>query len=262
MNKFSIKVFLFYSLLCLALPASAAEINFNLLKSTPVGSWQEREQITTDHRGRTTATVMRSALLGEETRNGKQYYWVEMALQSYKVSKKGKRSKDGDKVILKSLVPATALQADPANALTNLRGFGEEIIMQSGKEQPMRVTGGGGLMSGMMQAMGTEVNYDFAEVGQESVTVPGGTFATTKITGSGSTQTKVVFKTIRVESDSTVWISENVPFGMVKSVGTSTTNGKQSTHADELLAFGLSGAESQITGEPQDLPNLGNIFGK
>lgn len=240
----------------------AFAIDFRLLEATPIGSWQEREEMTTDHKGRKTAAVMRSSLLGTEQRNGKPYYWIEMVVESYKINKKGKRKKDGDRVIIKTLVAKSALEGDPANLLTNLKGFGEEMIMQSGKEKPMRMTGSGGMMAGLMKAAGTEVNYSFKEMGNETVTVPAGQFSTVKIEGSGSTETKVIFKKIKIDSTSTAWMSADVPFGFVKSDGTSTMNGKKSTHQSELLAFGMSGAESQITGEPQDMPSLGNIFGK
>lgn len=253
-----------FTICCIAfhIDAVAAGFDFNLLSATPVGSWQERQETTINHKGKKTATIMRSALLGKEERDGKAFYWIEMVVESYKISKKGKRKKSGDRVIIKTLVPASMLQGDPANVLTNLRGFGEEIIMQTGNETPMRISGGGGLFSGMMQAMGTEVNYDFQALGKESVTVTAGDFPATKIQGSGSSETKVVFKKIKVTSESIVWMSEQVPFGLVKSKGTSTLNGKKSTHTTDLLAFGLSGAESQITGEPQDMPTMGDIFSR
>jgi hypothetical protein len=242
-------------------PAQAASIDFNLLSATPIGSWQEREESTVNHKGKETVTVMRSSLLGTETRNGKNYYWIEMAMESFKVSKKGKRKQDGDRVILKTLVAAESLKGDPGNVLTNLRGFGEEIIMQSGKEDPMRMSGSGGLFAGMMQAMGTEVNYDFKSMGNETVTVPAGQFATKKINGSGTTETKIVFKKIKIVSENTAWMSEKVPFGIVKAEGTSTLNGKKSTHSSKLLSYGTSGAKSEITKQPKDMPKLGNLFG-
>lgn len=253
---------LFMLLMVSFVPLShAASIDFDLLDATPIGSWQERQDTTVDHKGKKQLSIMRSSLLGKETRGGKTYYWIEMAMENFKVSKKGKQKKNGDRVIIKTLVPASALQGDPGNVLTNLRGFGEEMIMQTGNEDPLRISGNGGVFAGMMQSMGTEVNYNFSDLGSESVTVPAGTFATKKIQGSGSTETKVVFKKIKVQSDTTAWMSEKVPFGMVKSEGTSTFNGKQSSHSAQLLKFGLSGAKSEITKEPKDLPNMGNIFG-
>jgi hypothetical protein len=187
-----------------------------------------------------------------------------MEMDTYKVSKKGKRKRSGDAVVMKVLIPADAFSLDPGNIILNLQGFGEEIIIQNGKEDPMRMSGAGGFMGGLMKAMGTKVNHDFSDLGNETVSVPAGEFDTQKIQGTGTTEMKIVFKTMRVESDSTAWMSSKVPFGMVKTEGTSTTNGKTSTHSSVLLEFGTSGATSAITKEPKDMPempDLGNLFG-
>lgn len=255
------KICLFLSLFLVSQLGLAKGIGFDLLDSTPVGSWQEREETTVNHKGRTTVSVMRTSLLGKETRNGEDYVWMEVAMEGYKVKKNGKRKKDGERTVLKALIPESVFKNDPSNVLTNVRGFGEEIIVQSGKEKPMRLSGAGGLFDGMMKAMGTEVNYAYEAVGSESVTVPAGEFSAQKMQGSGSTESKVVFKTIKVESETTAWLSQKVPFGIVKAQGSSTINGKRSTHTTQLLSFGASGAKSEIVGEPQDMPNLGDIFG-
>jgi len=249
--------------LCLSTQSSFAQgFEFDLLEATPIGSWQLREDTNTNHKGKQEVIVMRSSLLGTETRGDTKYYWIEMVVDSYKIKKKGKRKKNGKQVVIKSLVAESALSGDPANVLTNLRGFGEEMIMQTGDDDPLRISGSGGMLGAMMQALGTEVNFNFSQLGNESVTVPAGEFSTQKIQGSGTTETKIVFKKIKIESDSTVWMSAKVPFGMVKSEGTSTTNKKQSTHSSVLLEYGMSGAESLITKEAKDMPGLGNIFGQ
>ena len=134
--------------------------------------------------------------------------------------------------------------------------------MQSGDQDPMRIRNAGGALSAMMQMTGTEVNFDFSDLGNESVSVAAGEFDARKVKGSGTTESKIIFKTIKVSSDSTVWMSEKVPFGMVKAEGSSVTNGKTSTNATQLLEFGMSGATSRISKEPKDMPNMGNIFGK
>ena len=242
--------------------AQAAQVNFDLLKSTPVGSWQLREDMTIDHKGRQSIIQIRSSLLSSEVRGGQKYFWIEMVMDSFKVKKNGDRKKDGDQMVMKTLVAESSMSGDPANVMTNLRGFGTEIIMQNGNSDPMRLTGGGGMFGSMMKAMGTEVNYDFSELGDESVSVPACEFDARKVQGSGVTETKIVFKKVRVESESTVWMSSKVPFGIVKSEGSSTTNKKNSTHSSQLLEYGVSGATSLITKEPQDMPNLGNMFKK
>ncbi len=135
------------------------------------------------------------------------------------------------------------------------------MSIQSGKNDPMRMTGAGGFMGGLMKSLGVKVNHDFQELGRESITVPAGEFDTHKIQGSGSTKAKIMFKSINVTSDSTAWLSSKVPFGMVKSEGTSSTNGKDSIHSSELLEFGMSGAQSKITKTPKEMPEMPDIGG-
>lgn len=240
--------------------AQAQQLDFSILDATQLGSWQIREELVTDHKGRQSINVIKSSLVGEEVRDGEQHLWLEMATQGYKL-KKGKRKANGDRVIVKSLVAASALKSDAANIVNNLHGFGKDIIIQNGDAAPMRLTGAGMMAQGMLKAMGTKVNYSYEKLGSESLSVKAGTFDTAKIQGSGSTSMKVLFKTVTVESNSTAWMSDKVPFAMIKGEGTTITNGKKSTHQIELIEFGTSGAKSEITGTPQEMPNLKGMFG-
>ncbi|RBP53060.1 hypothetical protein [Arenicella xantha] len=244
-------------------PANA-QVDFNLLASTPSGSWQLREDTETDAKGRQTGSSIRTSMLEREVRDGKAYYWIEVAMDSYKISKKGKRKPQGDRAIIKTLIPESTLKADPANVLNNLRGFGVETIVQSGNEAPMRMGDTDGMMAGVMKAFNTEIEFDFESLGNESVTVPAGDFSAQKIRGQGSVSMKVMFKKINVESDNTSWLSTKVPFGTVKVDGTTTTNGKESRYESQLVEFGMNGAKSEITAEPKDMPEmpkLGDLFG-
>lgn len=233
-----------------------------MLDATPIGSWQLRDNVETNHKGKSTASSIRTSLLGSDVRDGKKYYWVEMVINSYKIDRKGKRKPSGDQMVMKSLVSASIMSSDPSNVMGNLRGFGLETIMQSGNNDPMRMSNTGGMMAGMMKSMNIEINYDFKPLGTESINVAAGSFNTTKIQGSGSTKAKILFKKIHVESDSTVWLSSKVPFGTVKMTGNTVTNGKKSNSTSELIEFGTSGAKSLITKEPTDMPTMPNIFGR
>lgn len=241
----------------------ASDVSFDFISSSPVGSWQLREQIDTDHKGRKTAMLMRTSMIAKENRKGKPHYWIEVGMDSFKISKKGKRKANGKRVVMKSLVPESTLIGDPANVLTNLRTFAIETIMQSGDSKPMRMTNAGGFMDGAMKMMNTEIKYDFQTLGSESVNVKAGQIDTQKIRGTGSVDMKVLFKKLHIDSDATIWISDEVPFGTVKMQGTAVTNGKSSEQIGELLEYGSSGAFSEITQAPEDmpvLPNLGELF--
>ena len=265
MNKPPVAITLVCLLLTGAMSAAFGEkMDYNLLQSTPVGSWQLREDTTTDRKGKKTVTQMRSSLIAEVMRDGEKHYWIEMAMESFEI-KRGKRKPSGDTVIIKSLVPESALQDDPANAVNNLRAFGKEIIMQSGDADPIMIRGAGGLAGSMMQAMGMKVSYEYDYVGNESVSVTAGEFPARKIQGSGATEFKMMMRKTRITSKNTAWLSDRVPFGIVKAEGETVTNGKKSTNVAELLAYGTSGASTQITKTAQELPEIPNmkqIFGR
>lgn len=242
--------------------SSAQGVNFNILKATPIGSWQLRDYLETSEKGVQSGNTARSSMVGTETRNGETHYWIEMVINSFTINKNGDRKPEGDQMIVKSLVPASLMTSDPANIMGNLRGVGVETIVQSGNSDPMRMSNSGGMMDAMMKSMQFEINYNFEELGSESVSVPAGNFNATKIHGSGATEAKILFKTIRVESDSNVWMSGDVPFGTVKMEGSSTTDGKTSTFVSSLQEFGQSGAVSLITKTPQEMPSLKGLFNR
>lgn len=261
MKKRHLRNLLAVTLLVTVAPAASSEdLNYGFLEATPMGSWQLSENTNIDHKGRETVAETRTSLVGEETRDGEKHYWIEVEINSFKV-KNGKRKPAGDTIIFKSLVAESAFEADPANAVNNLQAFGKEMIMQTGDENPIRMTGAGGMADSMMQAMGTKVSYTYDFVGDEDVTVRGGSFSARKIEGTGTTEMKVIFKKIVVTSSNTAWISDQVPFGMVRAEGESTTNGKKSTHSSELLEYGDSGAVSKITKTPEDLPAMPDLKG-
>lgn len=258
------KTFLIVCGLCAALSlggsAAAATVDFNFEDSTPVGSCQEREQITIDEDGKQTGSAMRIAYLGDEDRGGELFSWVEMEMNNFKVKKKG-RKPQGDTIFIKILMKKSAFEVDIANALSNFNDMATEVIMQSGDGQPLRIKGAGSMMGGMMQGMGLQVSYTTTKDGNERLTVPAGTFECDRYKGEGSSSMKIMFKTMKTQSKATQWISNDVPFGIVKIVSDDVINGDPQHSETVLTGFGLEGAVSKITGEPQEMPAMGNLFG-
>ena len=229
--------------------------NFDLLASTPVGSWQVREETMTDKNGKQTLTVFKTALVDSEERGGETHYWMEVESQTYKLRGK-KRKAQGDLTIIKALVAESAFKDDPANIMKNLYKFGEEIILQTGDNDPMKITGAGALAQSLMQAFGMEVNFEFSDEGLETVSVPGGEFKTAKWSGEGDVKTKVMFQKIEVHSKTTIYLSSKIPFGTVKAITQSEVNGEPQSSEAVLIEYGTSGATTQITKEPVSMPNL------
>ncbi len=230
-----------------------AEPLFDFSASTPEGSWAVRETIVTNHKGKQTATLTRQKYLGSEQRQGKTYYWLETEIDNYKI-KKNKRKRDGEHMILKVLVSEDVMNSDPANVVNNLQGFGKEIIMQTGDNPPMKMVEGGLLAGTLMKSMGMEVNYKFTPEGKETIDTVAGDFKARRVTGVGSAHTKILFKKFDMQSQSVMWFSDRVPFGIVKSENTDTVNGKESHSQTQLLEYASSGAVTAITGEAQQMP--------
>lgn len=236
---------------------AASEFNFS--KSTPVGSWAIREELQTDHKGRKSVSVVRMSVVGKEDFDGSPHVWIEAETQQYKI-KKDKRKKQGKKMIMKTLLDVAIFSDSPANIVGNLNKYAKTIIMQTGDADPMKIEQGGAMAQSMMQAAGITVEYDFTEKGSKTVEVPAGKFTCKVVSGSGSTETKILIKKFKVSSVAESCYSSAVPFGLVQSNSDVTTNGKKSTLVSQLMEYGATGAKSAITKDAQEMPQMPKLF--
>ncbi len=157
---------------------------------------------------------MRLALLGEETKGGKKMMRLEMSVAS----------REGA-MIIQMLVPGYPYDA----------GAVEDVIIKPANAPAMRMNA---QMMGMMRSRIPRDavadacrNRTMTRVGEESVTVPAGTFRTVHYRDA--------------ESGNDVWVSESVPFGMVKS---------QLKNGGEIVLTGRGNdAKSQITETPMEM---------
>jgi hypothetical protein len=111
----------------------------------------------------------------------------------------------------------------------------EDVVIKPGNGPAMRLNA---QMMGMMRGrMPKDAiaeacrNNKMARVGEESVTVPAGTFRTVHYRDSGS--------------GNEVWVSESVPFGMVRT--------RLASGEEIVLKAKGAGATSQITEKPQEM---------
>jgi hypothetical protein len=260
--KRSFKCILF-TLFALGVHTLNAAGDFSIKASTPVGSWQLRQEIHTEPNGKQSLLEVKTSLVGKEKRDNIEHVWIEMATQAYDFRKGNKGKASGERTILKILMEAKSLEGKPEDIVNNMRGMGKEMILQSGENDPIAIEEGGMMGGALLQAMGTEINYQFKELGKETVETQAGKIKAKVIEGAGSVEMKVVFKTMKVDGTTKQWITNEVPFGMVKMESTSTVSGKTSKVEGILLSFGKSGAVSEIKGTPQavQLPGLGSLFG-
>lgn len=230
-----------------------------IFASTPVGSWQVREELMTDAKGRQTLMRVKTSLLDSVSHQGAPHYWIETAMESYQI-KKGKRKPAGQPMVMKVLVDASVMGREPQNLIGNLQKYAREIILQQGDQDPMRVTEGGAFAQMMMKSMGVKVDYDYQPAGEKTVAVPAGEFKCLNLEGTGNSEVKIMIKTIRIQGEVETCVSDKVPFGIVQYQSKSTTNGKTTLTEAKLTEFGKSGAVSQIVKAPVDAPQMPKLF--
>jgi hypothetical protein len=197
-------------LLSVVTAGRAQETCIEQIKFPEVGRWAEYQALY----NKKDPYTIRYAVVGSERRGGKDLKWLELRMVGEK--------KDGN-VVYQMLVPGSVAEL----------GDVQEIVMKAGDKPAMKMDG---MMLNMIrgqmekQSFLNDVCKDVTLVGPERVTVPAGKFQTRH------------FRSDKYASDS--WLSLNIPFAMVKSVG--------KTYDMALRSYG-GGAKSSITEEPQSM---------
>jgi hypothetical protein len=204
------------SLFLFAAPPAAGQDQECLadLKMPAVGQWAEYQGVMNKKEPYT----MRYAVVGAEERDGTPMKWMELRMVGAKPDKS---------MVYQVLTPGNPAEMDQA----------EEIVFKPGEKQAMKVNG---MMLKMLrgQLEKNSVLGDLCEgvslAGEESVTVPAGTFTALRYHDS--------------KHDADTWVEPDRPFLMVKSKG-----------KDFELSLVSSGddAESSITETPQEMPGMG-----
>lgn len=220
-------------LAAVVVPVRAQDVCTQYRPTPAMGSWAEY-QTTRDGQSMKT----RVAIVGQEKRDGKDAIWFESTMETPR-----------GRMISEMLVPSYPFE--PGSAIETVVKRGDQPamkmpagmmgMMRGGQGQPQPSAPGQGAPGrGMGRGMGRSAAANWMQqcrsltvVGQESVTVPAGTFKATHL---------------RNASDSTdVWVSREVPFGMVKSQTAGMTA--------ELSAMGKD-AKKSITETPKDMPGM------
>lgn len=183
------------------------------LKMPAVGQWAEYTGTMKND-----PYTLRYAVVGAEEREGKEMRWLELKMAG---------KKKDQTMVYQVLTPGNPAEMDQA----------EEIVFKPGDKQAMK-------MNGMMLKMVTgqlkknSVLNNLCEgvepVGEESVTVPAGTFTALRYHDS--------------KHDADTWVVPDRPFIMVKSKG---------KDFELSLAASGDGAQSSITETPQEMPGMG-----
>ena len=212
-------------LLAVAVPAAAQDVCSQYRAAPAVGSWAEYRS---DRDGQ--QFTSRLALVGQEKRNGKDALWFETSSDSPR-----------GRMISEMLVPGYPYEPGSVMEVVVKRGDQPARKMSPEMMAMMRGGGQGGQASAppaggqgrgrgrREMATGAQRCQEDTGAGKASDTVPAATFETTHL---------------RNPADSMdVWVSREVPFGLVKSQGRGATM--------ELTGHGRD-AKKSITETPQE----------
>jgi hypothetical protein len=184
------------------------------LKMPDVGQWAEYQGVM----NKKDPYTLRYAVVGAEEREGKPMKWLELRMVGDKPDKN---------MVYQVLTPGNPAEMDQA----------QEIIFKPGDKQAMKMNGM------MMKMIRGQLNKNsvlgnicegVSVAGEESVTVPAGTF-----------------KALRYHNtkyDADTWVVPDLPFVMVKSKGKDFELSRTSSG---------DGAKSSITETPQEMPGFG-----
>jgi hypothetical protein len=197
----------FFILTAMATPAAAQNECLKDHQMPGVGRWAEY-QATLNGK----ATTMRYAVIGEESRDGAPMKWLEMRMVGGK-----------DTSVYQMLTPGNPGEMDKI----------QEVVFKTGDRPAMKMSGAMiSMIRGQMGKNSALANLceGVSLVGEESVTVPAGTFTASRFHND--------------KHDSDAWMVSDQPFYLVKSVG---------KNHEIALARSGDGATSSITEEPQDM---------
>jgi hypothetical protein len=183
------------------------------LKMPAVGQWAEYTGTM-----KKDPYTLRYAVVGAEEREGKSMRWLELKM----VGKK----KDQN-MVYQILTPGNPAEMDQAH----------EVVFKSGDKPAMKMNG---MMLNMIRGQLSKNSVlanlceGVAPVGEESVSVPAGTFKAIRYHDS--------------KHDADTWVVPDRPFVMVKSKG---------KDFELSLAANGDGAKSSITETPEEMPGMG-----
>jgi hypothetical protein len=229
----------------------------------PVGSTAEFEdfqQISSIKEVRT----LRISNVREERAGGVDYVWLEIESEIY------------DARIAEDRVPVISRFAIAKDKLREGKDFlnavGDLVLQVDGKP-PFRIPQAlkeemlqKGYLSGGLRGSGSFVDWTFEDLGDDMIEVPAGIFLCCHFAGIG--KVKMSFPggpegTALIAAASELWVSDEVPFGLVKMIlrlsglgpGTSNvTNLVDSWETFTLLSYGR-GARSKIIIKKQNAGN-------
>ena len=172
-----------------------------------VGRWAEYQATFNGKQ-----STMRYAVVGEESREGAPMKWLEMRMVGGK-----------DTSVYQMLTPGNPGEMDKI----------QEVVFKMADKPAMKMSGGMvSMIRGQMGKNSALANLceGVTREGEESVTVPAGTFKATRFHNA--------------KHDSDAWMVRDQPFYLVKSVG---------KNHEIALAKSGDGATSSITEEPQEI---------
>lgn len=207
-------------LMATALPLTAQSLEeaCSALSQIEIGDWAEYRMSTPDPQGPTSA---RFAVVSSEDHGGELHYWHEM-----------KMTTDKGEMIMQVLVPSFPYDEGEIQGVVMKMGDQPAMRMPAQALAMMKQQGGGSPTS-----RAADLCARAEVVGWETVEVPAGSFDAMHL------------KSTEGGEEADVWISMDIPFGMVRVL---TAKGEEM-----LLVNHGEGAESSINEVPREMPGMG-----
>ena len=150
------------------------------------------------------------------------------------------------------------LRLDLGNVLCNPFPFAQEVIVQTPDEQgPIRYYGKG--LKKVEDPLGLGTKFQWKQLPNESVTVPGGTFNSTHLEGAAVAETRALLRKVDIATTADFWYTDDVPFGQVRGE-VKNPNGKAETLGHRAAELRDQRRDSQITKPTKDNVGHGKLF--
>ena len=197
-------------------PAVAQNACEAFINAPAVGSWVEYDFQAQGQAGRS-----RIAVVGTETRGGRELTWYEMSFNA-----------GGNSGVVKMLAEGGFYKAMSEKKI-------EEIVVKAAGQPAMKFSGS--MIENFRSQMTSDPAAEFGKgcedadrVGVESVTVPAGTFSA------------VHYRLTSGQKPGDAWIVEGMPFGMIKWTGSGGELVEMVDRGDDAV--------SEITETPMSIP--------
>lgn len=250
---------LFFFLLFIPSLVNAETLVDNIFKSTPIGSWQEREVYTWKENKAFISHYKIARVFGSDADKTSEpgSYVIEIKIQRYSLINVDVKEPIGPEIIIKLVYPesfiARGIHILELKPLENA----QKVIVKIGEETPVTVSNMN--IAYVFRFIGPSFNFTtFDSNSDELIDVPAGFFRAAVFESKTLEKSRwdSDFNVSGTHVDAKNWIVRGIPFGTVRSRTTIRDPSGNLIYFREsqLLRFGHRGAFGQLFKKPKETP--------